>query len=59
MALNSPAVLKQFRYDKPTMVIYGYTDVSFGSNSDGIEVPGGLGTVIVQTEGEMLCVRLC
>ena len=38
---------------------YVYTDVSFGSNSDGIEVPGGLGTVIVQTEGEMLCVRLC
>ena len=56
VVLNSPPVLQQFRYDRRTFV---YTDASIGSRSpnggtddDGLEVPGGLGVVIVQTDDE-------
>ena len=44
VVLNSPPVLQQFRYDRPTVV---YTDTSVGT----AELPGGLGVVIVQTDG--------
>ena len=55
LVLNSPPVLQQFRYDRPTFV---YTDASVGSRIPGgsdqtcgdTDVPGGLGVVIVQTD---------
>ena len=48
VALNSPPVLQQFHYDRPTFV---YTDASLGSVlPDDTVVPGGLGVVIVQTD---------
>ena len=48
VALNSPPVLQQFRYDRPTFV---YTDASLGSVlPDDTIVPGGLGVVIVHTD---------
>ena len=51
--LNSPIVLKQFRYDRPTIV---YMDASVGSRPGDlvgeVELPGGLGAVIVQTDDD-------
>ena len=49
VVLASPPVLQQFKYDRPTIV---YTDASVGSSgsgSDGTDLPGGLGVIIVQT----------
>ena len=50
VVLSSPPVLQQFRYGRPTFV---YTDASVGTtsgtSSDEMELPGGLGVVIVQT----------
>ena len=43
--LNSPPILQQFRYDRPTVV---YTDASIGT----AELPVGLGAVIVQTDDD-------
>ena len=48
--LNSPPILQQFRYDRST---YVYTDASIGSRGDDdIDIPGGLGVVIVQTDDD-------
>lgn len=44
--LNSPPVLQQFQHGRPTFV---YTDASVGSKDGDIDIPGGLGVVIVQT----------
>ena len=43
VVLGSAPVLQQFRYTRPTIV---YIDASAGS----LELPGGLGVVIVQTD---------
>ena len=47
VALNSPPVLQQFWYDRQTFV---YNDASVGSRYDGVDIPGGLGVVIVQSD---------
>lgn len=44
-ALRAPAVLKPFRFGRPT---YVYTDASAGTE----DVPGGLGVVVVQTDDD-------
>ena len=49
VVLASPPMLQQFKYDRSTIV---YTDASVGSSgsgSDGSDLPGGLGVVIIQT----------
>ena len=45
VVLNSPSLLQQFWYDRPTVV---YTDACIGT----AKLPGGLGVMIVQNDGE-------
>ena len=47
IVMNSPPVLQQFRYNRPTVV---YTDASIGTS----ELAGGLGVVVVQCHDDGL-----